>query len=466
LGKRRDTFRSARRACYRLHVLRAAPAIDTPQISERDRRMLEELQRGTFDYFTRFVSTTTGLVADRTQPGSPASIAATGLGLSVWLVGAERGYCSRIEAARLTLTLLRFLDAAEQSDAAEASGYKGFFYHFLDMDSGRRAGRCELSTIDTALLMAGVLTSACYFTGADADEVELRALAELIYRRVEWSWASNKNGTVGHGWTPEHGKLRWTWNRGYSEASLLYVLALGSPSFPIAATGYEHWTRTFERITAYGIDYLYAGPLFLHQLPQVWLEFRGIRDAQSRNADWDYFENSRRATLIHRAYAIDNPHGFAAYSENCWGLTASLGPGPQSRTIDGKRRRFFGYKARGAPFGPDDGTVSPWAVVASLPFAAEVVLPAMHHAIERLALRCQDQPGLESSFNATFREKDRNPNGWVAPWKFGLDEGPIVLMIENHLTGFVWRMLRGSQPIVSGLRRAGFSGGWLDDALP
>ena len=244
------------------------------------------------------------------------------------------------------------------------------------------------------------------------------------------------------------------------------MLALGSPTFPVAAQGYREWTSTFEWKTVYGHDYLYAGPLFIHQLSHTWIDFRGIRDDRNREVDLDYFENSRRATLVHRAYAVDNPLGFAHYSRYGWGLTASDGPGPAVQERNGIQRTFDGYLARGAPFGPDDGTISPWAVVTSLPFAPVEVCETIRHAIARLAQQKKTGRGFDASYNPTFREpagegKDR---GWVSPWKIGLNEGPIVLMVENHLSGLVWSVFGRIPYVVAGLRRAGFRGGWLDGA--
>lgn len=435
-----------------------------PPPERRDREILEKLQRETFTYFERQTNPENGLIADRTAPGSPASIAAVGFALTAYVVAVERGLMPRETAVARTLAALRFFHRSAQSPDPDATGYKGFYYHFLDMATGRRAWGCELSTIDTALLFAGVLTTACYFGGHGSDETELRALADALYRRVDWAWASSRAGIVGHGWTPERGRLRTSWKRGLSEALILYVLALGSPTSPIAAEGYRRWTSTFERRTVHGIDYLYAGPLFIHQFSQIWLDLRAVRDARNRADGFGYFENSRRATLVQREYAIDNPHGFAHYSKNGWGFTASDGPGPAIRVVDGVRREFWGYLARGAPFGPDDGTISPWAVVASLPFAPDVVRDAIRHALVHLAPRTPERTGFDASFNPTFQVGDGNPNGWVSPWKLGLNEGPIVLMIENHLSELVWKVFAACPYAVQGLRRAGFEGGPADRA--
>jgi hypothetical protein len=430
---------------------------------ERDRQMLDQLQRETFTYFERETNPRNGLVADKTEPGAPASIAAVGLGLSATVVAVERRFIARDTAVARTLAALRFFHDSPQSPDPDATGYKGFYYHFLDMGTGRRAWRCELSTIDTALLLAGALTAASYFRDPGAEETEIRGLADTLYRRVDWAWASNEAGTLGHGWTPEGGSLPYSWDRGYNEALILYVLALGSPTFLIPAQGFRDWTSTFARKTLYGIDHLYAGPLFIHQLSHIWLDLRGIRDDRNREIGFDYFENSRRATLMQRQYAIDNPHGFAHYSKTGWGLTASDGPGPAVRRVAGVQREFYGYLARGAPFGPDDGTISPWAVVASLPFAPGIVCETIRHAIDQLALKSPGHgTGFDASFNATFPEVSHNPNGWVSPWKFGLNEGPIILMIENHASGLIWNLFRACPYAVQGLRRAGFEGGWLN----
>ena len=431
-------------------------------LERRDREMLEKLQQDTFDYFVREAGPHNGLIADQNRPGSPASIAATGLGLTSLCVAVERNWMSRTVAVARILATLRFFDASAQGPEPDATGYHGFYYHFLYMQTGTRAGRCELSTIDTALLIAGMLCASAYFTGDTPHELELRRIADSLYRRVDWAWACRGAATIGHGWTPERGFLEWSWNEGYSEAIILYALALGSPTFPVAAGGYRAWAATFERKTLYGQDYFYAGPLFIHQLSHLWIDFRGIHDDRNRELGCDYFENSRRATVVHQQYGIENPRGFAHYSQYEWGLTASDGPGPAVRAIDGVRREFYGYRARGAPFGPDDGTISPWAVVASLPFAPELVCTTLHHAIERLELNDKHGAGFDASFNSTFPEKRDNPHGWVSPWRFGLNEGPIVLMIENHASGLVWNAMRTCPYLVAGLRRAGFRGGWLD----
>lgn len=427
-------------------------------------KKLEELQSQTFAYFANNINAENGLIADRTEPGSPSSIAAVGLGLSAYVVAVERGLMSRKEAIARTLATLRFFRASPQGPEPDATGYKGFYYHFLNMQTGRRADGSELSTVDSAFLVAGFLCAGLYFDGASEPEKEIRDLADVLYRRVDWAWALNGTTTLRHGWKSESGFLTSSWTTGYSEALLLYVLALGSPTFPIPADGYRAWTATFERKTAYGMTYIFAGPLFIHQLSHIWIDFRGIGDDRNREEGFDYFENSRRATLAQQQHGIENPQGFAHYSKHGWGFTASDGPGPAVHVIDGVRREFFGYESRGAPFGLDDGTISPWAVVASLPFAPEAVCDTLRHAIEQLAKLGKDGDGFDASFNRTFPSANGDPNGWTSPWKLGLNEGPMVLMIENHLSGLIWGLFRRCPWVVRGLQRAGFSGGWLDQS--
>jgi len=427
-----------------------------------DAEMLDALQRVSFDYFLRECDPDTGLVADRNQAGSPASIAATGLALTIYIAAARRHILSRPAAAAKVLTVLRFLDASSQGPEPDATGYKGFYYHFLEMKTGRRAGNCELSTIDTAVLMAGIVSVAAWFTRDTPREREIRRLAETLYARVDWHWARDGAATITHGWKPECGFLPDRWDVGYSEALILYVLAAAAPHFPIAPEGYRQWAASFELRKVYDLVYVYAGPLFIHQLSQIWIDLRGVEDDLNRRLGFDYFENSRRATYVHRQYGIENPRKFKHYGEYVWGLTASDGPGPAIIEVDGKRREFYGYRARGAPLGPDDGTVSPWAVVASIPFAPEIVIDAIRHAIEYLELKGQSQYGFDASFNPTFPSKERNRHGWTSPWIFGLNQGPVVLMIENFQSGFIWDIMRSSPYIAQGLRRLGFSGGWLD----
>ena len=438
-----------------VHVKNVDAAEDSPEV-------MEQLQRATFDYFVHESNPLNGLVLDKTRAGAPASIAAVGLALSAYPVGVEQHFISRSEAIQRTLATLRFFHHSIQSNAPDATGYKGFYYHFLDMNSGRRVWKCELSTVDSAFLLMGMLTAATYFLRSTAEENEIRGLADELYLRADWKWAQNGGMTVTHGWKPESGFLPYRW-QGYDEALFLYLLGLGSPSHPLPKESYTQWTSTYQWRTIYGHAFLYSGPLFTHQISHLWVDFRGIQDEYMRGRSIDYFENSRRATYVQQQYAIDNPAQFEAYSAKCWGITASDGPGPATRTIKKHKRQFFGYLARGVPQGPEDGTIAPWAVVASLPFAPEIVLPTLQY-FETLKLRKNNPYGFKATFNATYPGKCDPSRLWVSPFHYGLNQGPIVLMIENFRTGLLWRLMRQCPYLVAGLRRAGFYGGWLGEA--
>ena len=422
---------------------------------------LERLQRDSFRYFLEEANPANGLIRDKTEAGWPASIAATGLALSSYPVGVDRGFMSRSAAVERTLTTLRFFRDSPHGPEPDATGYKGFYYHFLDLESGRRVWQCELSTIDSAFLLAGALAAEMYFDGPSAEEIEIGTIAEELYDRADWQWAQNGQPTVTHGWKPESGFLKFRWE-GYDEALLLYILGLGSPTHPLPVESYTAWASTYEWKEFYGQEYLYAGPLFTHQLSHIWIDFRAIQDDFMRDKDIDYFENSRRATYVQRQYAIANPLKFLHYGEHCWGLTACEGPGPENITIAGIERQFFDYVGRGVPDGPDDGTIAPWAVAASLPFAPEIVLPALAYCIHDVKLTESNRYGFKASFNPTYPSTIVNSHGWVSSFHFGLNEGPTVLMIENYRTGLLWRLMRNSPFIVAGLRRAGFGGGWLE----
>ncbi len=420
---------------------------------------LEQLERDAVGYFLRAGHPVNGLTADSSREGSPCSIAAVGLGLSALLAGVERGFVSRSEAAARTLAALRFFRDSPQGEEPDATGHRGFYYHFLDLATGRRVWDCELSMIDTAILIAGVLSSGSYFSAASADEREIREISRFLYERVDWAWAARDKPVVSMGWKPEAGFITYSWE-GYSEALLLYLLGLGSPTHPLPAESYRAWTATYQWENLYDVEFLYAAPLFIHQLSHLWIDFRGLQDQLMRDMRSDYFENSRRATLVQQRYAWRNPKGFKGYGENNWGVTAGLGPGfERRREKGGIERRFYGYVARGVPFGPDDGTLAPWAVAASLPFAPEIVLPALSHVRDTYPQVLRD--GLLTSFNPTFETEDSGPAGWISPEHYGLDQGPVAIMIENYRSGLLWNLMRDCPAIATGLRRAGFrKAGW------
>ncbi|MES2363282.1 MAG: glucoamylase family protein [Pseudomonadota bacterium] len=268
--------------------------------------------------------------------------------------------------------------------------------------------------------------------------------------------------TVCHGWKPESGFLPFHW-KGYDEALIVYVLALGSPTHPIGAESYDAWTETYEWRSVEGIESLHASSLFIHQMSHAWIDFRGLQDDFMRAHDSDYFRNSGQATRIQQRYAMRNPGNFEEYGEFSFGLSASDGPGRRNPTPAGSVRTYFDYVARGVPDGPDDGTLAPWAVVASLPFAPDIVLPALENFV-RLQLHLDNPYGFKASFNATYPADNNHPIGWVSPFHFGIDVGPIVIMIDNYRSGLVWRLCRNIPVIKQGLKIAGFRGGWLDNS--
>ncbi|MEP6963941.1 MAG: glucoamylase family protein [Polaromonas sp.] len=419
--------------------------------------LLARLQREAFDYFLYNMNPRNGLIADTTRVGSPASIAVVGFALSAYLVGVERGWMERSDAVERTLAVLRFFMDSDQSGKPDATGYQGYYFHFLDMHSGKRVWLSELSLIDTGFLVAGILSAAAYFTAETSAETELRRLADALYRRVDWCWAQPNGAAVTHGWKPECGFLNYGWE-GYSEAILLYVLGLGSPTHALTEQSFPAWTMTYQWESLYGQEFLYAGPLFIHQFSHAWIDFRGIQDSFMREKGCDYFENSRRAAYVQREYATRNPRGFTGYAADCWGLSAGDGPSVEPRLVGGRRQAFYGYAARGVPYGPDDGTISASSTLSSLVFAPEIALPALRRMAARGAHDSTEYVRA-SGFNATVSEAGAPV--WISEGTFGLDQGIIVLMIENYRSGLPWRLSRGIPCIRAGLRRAGFRGGWL-----
>jgi hypothetical protein len=424
---------------------------------ESDDQLLDRFQRAAFGYFLEQYNPDNGLVADTSRFGAPASIAVIGFALSCYPVGVERGWIKRTEAISRTLVTLNFLWSSPQGEQPDATGYRGFYYHFLDMKSGQRVWHSELSLIDTTLLLAGVLTASMYFIEDTPIENAIRERADAIYHRIDWEWARDGGATARQGWKPDSGFSHNGWE-GYNEATILYVLGLASPSHPLPSVSFDAWTATYQWENIYDIEVLYGGPFFVHQFSQAWIDFDGIRDRFMREQNSDYFENSRRATHIQREYARRNPCGFEGYGKDCWGFTASDGPGDNILRIDGRERRFYGYAARGAPYGPDDGTISPCVALAALPFAPELALAALRHFCKRYA-DILTASRLPSGFNPSL--PGGSPSGWISEGHFGLDQGIVVLMIENYRSQFIWNLMRKCPYIGLGLRRAGFTGGWL-----
>lgn len=442
----------------------AAPASDD--------RFLDDVERRTFNYFWKTTPAENGLTPDRWPSKSASSIAAVGFGLTACCLGVDRGWITRDAGAERVLTTLRFFEGSPQNeDPVEATGFRGFYYHFLEMDTGRRWRRCELSSIDTALLMLGVLACQEYFDQDEPSERAIRGLADSLYRRVEWDWMQPRPPLLAMGWKPEEGGFGRADYDGYNEAMFLYVLALGSPTHPIDADAWEAFTASYKWSDFQNREHVNFSPLFGHQYTACWIDLRGIQDAYMRSKGIDYFENSRRATLAQRDYAIANPAGWRGYGENVWGLTACDGPGPHLAVVDGELRRFSSYRARGASAQriDDDGTIAPTAAGGSIPFTPTESLAALRTMRQRYGDQLYGRFGFRDAFNPTFtfaevttRHGTVSEDGWFDNDYLGIDQGPILLMAENHRTGFVWDLLRSSPYLREGLRRAGFRGGWLD----
>ncbi len=435
--------------------------------------LFEDIERRTFQFFWDTTNEQNGMAVDR-YPSRPfASIASIGFALTVYPIGYENGWISREQAVQRTLTTLRFLrDVPVGPQRTGRAGYKGFYYHFLDMQKGLRYDQwVELSTIDTALLMMGVLFAQSYYDGDTADEKEIRQIADTLYRRVDWPWMQQRKPLITMGWYPERGFIQHDW-MGYNEGMMVYLLALGSPTHPIEPDAWQEWTRTYNKDWGvyYGQEYLAFGPLFAHQYNHVWIDFRDIQDQYMREHGIDYFLNSRRATLAQREYAIDNPMKWKEYGENVWGLTASDGPQNTTQEYRGEQRQFFHYRTRGAGLFEafDDGTIAPTAAVSSIVFAPEVVIPATQEMHKRFGDFLYSSYGFLDSFNPSFnydiplKTGRMIPNrGWVAGDYIGIDQGAIVTMIANYRNEFVWNVMKKNKYLRTGLERAGFTGGWL-----
>jgi len=436
--------------------------------------LFDDIERRTFDFFWNTTNPANGLVPDRYPTPAAASIAAVGFGLTAYPIGVERGFITRAQARERTLTTVRFFRDAPQGPAATGvSGHKGFFYHFLDMKTGLRAGRTELSTVDTALLLGGMLFAQRYFDGTDADEQEIRAAVNLIYGRIDWTWAQNHTPLISMGWHPETGMIPHDW-RGYNEAMLVYLLALASPTHPVQPEAWTAWTASYDASWGrfQGETHLGFASHFGHQYSHVWVDFRGIRDGYMARRGLDYFENSRRATYAQRNYAINNPMGWKGYDVNIWGLTASDGPGHMTVADQaGKTRNFRDYFARGAGLrlAFDDGTIVPTAALGSLPFAPEIVIPAARALHGQYGKVIYGRYGFFDAFNQSFTQTNVKLSdgrvepgfGWVANDYLGIDQGPILAMMANYRNDFIWKTMRSHPVIRQGLQRAGFSGGWL-----
>lgn len=423
-------------------------------LSTEDEIFLDTLQFYSFQYFINEINPDNGLVRDRSQPGSPASMAATGYALPIWAIGAERGWISHDQAKQLTLNLLKFLWTAEQSDRDSATGNKGFFYHFVDMKTGKRFWDCELSSIDTGLLLAGIHFAIQYYSGNDDIEKEIRELGEKITQRVEWDFLTMPSGgkygnTISLSWEPETGLNPIGWV-GFNEALIMYVLA-ASLDYKKIDEAYYAWNANYEWREPYpGLAHALFPPLLGHHYSHMFIDFRGLADPYLKEKGIDYFENSRRAVLTQHKYAIENPLKWKGYDSLCWGLTACDGPGNSFNYDD---KKFEYYTARGTSgkkvIQNDDGTIAPTAAGGSIVFAPEIVIPTLKSMYEKYGDKgLWGKYGFVDAFNPTLN--------WFNIDYIGIDQGPFVIMIENFRTGFVWNNLMKDPLIQKGLKRLGF----------
>jgi hypothetical protein len=423
-------------------------------VTADDLAMLDTIQRKTFQYFLNEYHPEKGIVKDRAAVWAPASIAASGFGIPCFAIGAERNWITRAEAAKITLDMLRFFANSVQSTDTNATGYKGFYYHFLRMNSGTREWKCELSSIDTGLLMMGILFARNYYNGDSETEKQIRLLAATLLGRIDWNFflmspSAKHPNCISMAWTPEKGLLDHGWS-GYNEGLFLYILAAGTGMENVNKS-YDSWLSTYEWQTPYkGMSHVAFPPLFGHQFSQAFIDFRGLADKFMIEKGIDYFENSRRATYVQREYAIENPKGWVGYDSLCWGFTASDGPGSQYNFGD---KKFEGYAGRGASGKnntiAEDGTIAPYGPLSSLPFAPEIVLPTIKSMNSKYGKELWGKYGYYDSFNPTAK--------WVNNDFIGIDEGPMLIMIENFRTGLVWDYVMKDPIIQKGLTKLGFA---------
>ena len=459
---------------------------DVDRGGTRQQAFLDDLSRRTFHYFWETTDPQTCLTPDRWPSAPFSSIAAIGFELTSYGVGVERGYVTREQAAERTRRCLDYLYALPQGPGERGvSGHKGFFYHFLSLTDGTRHETTELSSVDSSLMFAGVLFAQSYFDADNATEAAIRDTADKLYRRADWTFFQRGPGDppaknladskgIPMGWKPESGFGSHDWV-GYNEAMLVYVLALGSPSYPLTREAWDDgWAARLEDDWAVfnGEAHINFEPLFGHQYSHVWIDFRGIQDDFVRDKGIDYFENSRRATIAQRRYAIENPNGWAGYGEDIWGLTACDGPGGGPHVVNDVERKFWTYAARGvsAIRVRDDGTIAPTAAGGSIAFAPEITIPALMAMKELFGDHLYTDYGFLDAFNPSFTFDDHNPArgtvvpgvGWFGSDHLGIDQGPILLMLENHRSELIWKTMRKNPYIRKGLEEIGFSGGWLD----
>jgi hypothetical protein len=396
-----------------------------------DRSFLEDYAKRSFRYFWDQWSHPTGLFMDRGRmDGSPAgqgvaSSAATGFGLTALCIGAEHGWIPKEQARQRVLITLRFLWRHAFHD-------HGWFYHFMDAKTGERRLDSEISSVDTALLLAGVLTAQGYFL---ADR-EIRTLAKEIFERVDFVWMlSGSPFFLSHGVVPGSGFIKYRWTA-YSEASILYLMAIGSPRHAIPGDSWYAWLRPEVRYQQW--KFISGGPLFTHQYSHAWVDFRHQKDGDPSFID--YFENSQIATYAHRDFCISLKTKYSDYGPNMWGVTVSDSPS--------------GYVSWGGSTTPGEvnGTLVPCAAAGSLMFAPEICLPVLTQMHSVYGDQIYQRYGFTDAFNPNWRDAKL----WVDQDVIGIDQGITLLSIENLLSENVWRWFMRNSYIQSAMERVGF----------
>lgn len=417
----------------------SATVFTMPHPFPSDDAFLDYLQEANFDYFWYAANPANGLIPDRSTTGSACSIASVGFGLTAIGIAVDHGWITRDQgAARVLTTLNTFWNGPQGTNATGVIGYNGWFYHFLDMNAATRSGSSELSSIDTVLLLGGVLYVKQYFNGTNATETSIRTLAGSIFNRVNWLWMSpDIPSTYGlrMGWLPDTGFSTFGDWVGYDEGMLIYLLGMGAATNPLPAACWNYWTSRYSWATYYGESFVTFPPLFGHEYSHCWVDFRHVGDAYMNARNSTYFENSHRAALAQQAYCAANPLGWAGYSSINWGLTASDDPS--------------GYAAHGAPPAENDnGTIAFTAPGGALAFAPEIALPTMENFYNHGRPKFWTQYGFIDAFNLSM--------AWYDNAELGLDQGPIVIMAENYRNQNVWRLFMQNPEIQAGLRQAGF----------
>jgi hypothetical protein len=422
-----------------------ALSLAAPAAAQTTAALLDTLQHSAFNFFWNEANPANGLIRDRNNGSAFASIASVGFGLSAIPIGIDHGWITRAQGrTRVRTTLNTFYTGPQGTASLGTIGYKGFFYHFLNMNTATRwDNTVELSSIDSGLLFAGMLDARQYFDDAvDPDEIAIRLMADSLQQRADWNFMRNFNPGVMMGWKPAFGFLNFGQWIGYNEAMIMYLEGLGSPSYQLPASAWSAWTSGYHYQTFYGQSFVTCPPLFTHQYSHCWVDFHNIADAYMRTKGHDYFENSRRATLAQRSYCIANPAGRLGYSDSLWSLTAGDGP--------------TGYSARGAPPAQnDDGTITPTAAISSIVFTPDESMAVIRYLWDHYRPTVWGPYGWKDGFNPTV-------NNWVGPEVIGIDQGPILIMIENYLNGRPWQRVMSHPAIQLGLTRAGFQPYILD----